>query len=407
MENNTIVLPISPVSSEAKPGKAVRSIILKRQKIVSGLHKEVVEFLIRLEVLGLIIRYYPNPFTWLKVFRGMDPHRKHILGNRRVKKIAKVEGKYYWGAYIPAWPSRVFHDFLKAELNRVYPMKIKTNRLSNIYLAVTSKCPLQCEHCYEWDALNKKEQYTSEELLHVVEKFQAGGVSQIHLTGGEPLVRIKDILEIISNPKQLSEYWILTSGFNLTQENAIKLKEVGVTGVMISLDHFEPEMHNMFRGFQNAYAGTIEGAKNSTAAGLVTVFNLCVTKAFVSEENLMKYMELAKSLGVSFVQFLEPRAVGHYRGQNVDLTQEQEKMVEDFYIRMNYEGLFSDFPAICYHGYHQRRMGCHAAGLRSIYIDTVGEIHACPFCQRSAGNVLTDDINECMETLQEIGCHKF
>ncbi len=337
----------------------------------------------------------------------MDPHRKYILGNRRVKKIAQVGGKYYWGAYIPAWPSCIFHDFLKAELHRVYPLGIKTNRLNNIYLAITNKCPLQCDHCYEWDALNKRENLSAEGLKSIVQKFQLEGVSQIHLSGGEPLVKMKDIIELLHTSEKKSEFWVLTSGFNLTLENANVLKKAGLTGVMISLDHFDPEMHNMFRGFHNAYSGAIDGARNAIAAGLVTVLNLCVTKAFVTKENLMTYMELAKRLGVSFVQFLEPRAVGHYKGKNVDLSREQELIVEDIYITMNYDDTFSDFPAVCYHGYHQRRMGCHAGGNRSLYVDTVGDIHACPFCQSSTGNAITDEIGECMGNLQKKGCHKF
>ena len=130
MENNVIGLTIPRTSPPLKTSAHVSRIAIKRQEIITGFRKEIIEFLIRLEVLGLIIRYYPNPFTWLKVFRAMDPHRKSILGNHRVKKIAKVEGKYYWGAYIPAWPSRIFHEFLKAELHRVYPIRIKTNRLT-------------------------------------------------------------------------------------------------------------------------------------------------------------------------------------------------------------------------------------------------------------------------------------
>nr|MDQ3017898.1 radical SAM protein [Bacteroidota bacterium] len=394
-------------SSPLLTAESKKRVLPKRQEIITGIRKEIIEVLIRLEVLGLIIRHYPNPFTWLKVFQAMDPHRKSILGNRRVKKIAKVEGKYYWGAYIPAWPTDIFHDFLKAELHRVYQISSKTNRLTNIYLAITNKCPLQCDHCYEWDALNKKEKSSLDGLKNIVKKFQAEGVSQIHLSGGEPLVKIKDVIELLQTSKKNSEFWVLTSGFNLSMENALSLRRAGLSGVMISLDHYDAEWHNMFRGFENAYTGAIDGARNSISAGLVTVLNLCVTKAFVSEDNLMKYMELAQNLGVAFVQFLEPRAVGHYKGQNVDLTREQELIVEEFYIKMNYDDLYKDYPAVCYHGYHQRRMGCHAAGKRSVYIDTVGDVHACPFCQAATGNAHTDDIHGCMGTLQKTGCHKF
>ncbi|MEP6792782.1 MAG: radical SAM protein [Saprospiraceae bacterium] len=408
MENETVVSIAPPsqvfrvVSNDLHPEAANSS-----QHIVSGLRKEVIEILIRIEIVGLILKHFRNPFKWYKIFKALDPHRKNILGDRRIEKIAKVDGKYYWGLFIPGWPSVAFHNFLKAEINRNYPMPVKTNRFTNIFVAITNKCPLACEHCYEWDALNKKEKLTLPELKTIVQKFQNKGVSQIHISGGEPLVRMHDVLELLQSSGKETDFWILTSGFNLTIENALKLKNSGLAGVMISLDHFEPEVHNLFRGFKDSFQWVEKAVRNSIAANLVTTLSICVTKSFVSEVNLMKYMELAKKMGVSFVQILEPRAVGHYRGQNVDLNREQEKIVEEFYLKVNYDAQYKTYPVICYHGYHQRRMGCLASGDRSLYIDTVGDIHACPFCQSKTGNALDDDIDHAIEVLQSAGCHKF
>jgi len=380
---------------------------IRSQKIISGFRKEIIEFLIMAEVGLLIMWYFRNPLTWYKIFKSMDPHRRKVLGERRIEKITYVDGKYYWGLFLPGWPSKIFHQFLKAEINRRYPFHAKTNRFSNIFMAVTNKCPLACEHCYEWDALNKRDQMTVTEIKSVIEKFQEKGVTQIHLSGGEPLVRINDVIEVLNAARKDSEFWILTSGFHLTAEKALKLKVAGLTGVMISLDHFDPEAHSSFRGFKDAFYWVEQAVTNAIAAKLVTTLSVCVTKYFVSEINLMKYMELAKKMGVSFVQFLEPRATGHYKNQDVDLTQEHEKILETFYLKMNYEEEFREFPPICYHGFHQRRMGCFAAGERSLYVDTIGDLHACPFCQKKTGSALSDDLECAIGQLQKTGCHKF
>jgi molybdenum cofactor biosynthesis enzyme MoaA len=52
---------------------------------------------------------------------------------------------------------------------------------------------LQCEHCFEWNNLNKSESFTLAELQAVVLKFQQDGIAQFHLSGGEPMVRIKTL----------------------------------------------------------------------------------------------------------------------------------------------------------------------------------------------------------------------
>ncbi len=380
---------------------------VRRQRIVSGWEKNMVELLIRFEIFYLVLQHAIHPNKWRFILKGLDIHRRSLMGQRRIRKLVKVDGKYYWGLYIPGWPSKIFHQFIQAELARLLPLQGQSNRLNNIYLAVTNKCPLACEHCYAWDELNKGEKLTLPDLQSIVRKFQDIGVSQIHLSGGEPMVRRHDVEKIVRLGKESTDFWILTSGFKLTLENALSLKEAGLTGVMISLDHFIPEEHNKFRGYKDAYDWALEAARNSTTVKLVTAFSICVTNSFITADNLLRYMQIAKQMGVSFVQILEPRATGRYRDRDVRLDQEQEHILDTFYLEMNYNDKYLDFPPVSYHGYHQRRMGCLAAGDRSLYIDTAGDIHACPFCSRKSGNAINDDLDSSIHRLQMMGCHKF
>ena len=112
-------------------------------------------------------------------------------------------------------------------------------------------------------------------------------------------------------------------------------------------------------------------------------------------------------MGVSFIQVLEPKAVGHYKGKNVRLEPEHEKILEDFFLKMNNDKQYREFPIICYHGYYQRKVGCFGAGNRSLYVDTDGNIMACPFCRTKTGNALTEDLDLAVENLLAAGCQRF
>jgi MoaA/NifB/PqqE/SkfB family radical SAM enzyme len=221
------------------------------------------------------------------------------------------------------------------------------------------------------------------------------------------MLRVNDIIEILNSAKPGTEFWILTSGYNFTKENAEKLKKAGLTGVVISLDHFSPEMHNIFRGSAKSFDWAQLAVKNALASKLVTALSICVSKSFVSDSNLFEYAELAQKMGVSFIQILEPRSVGHYRGKDVKLKPEHEKILEDFYFRMNYDEKYRKYPIVVYHGFHQRKFGCFAAGNRNLYIDTDGDINACPFCHAKIGNAITGNIDHSIEKLQSAGCHEF
>ncbi len=205
-----------------------------------------------------------------------------------------------------------------------------------------------------------------------------------------------------------TDFWLLTAGLGLSDARARQLRAAGLTGVQISLDHFEPALHDFFRGFEGAFRAAEAAVHAARAAGLVVALNLCATRAFTTDENLMAYAELARRWGVHFIHLLEPRAVGHYAGQEVDLQPEQEARLEDFYRRLNTHPTFRAYPIVTYHGWHQRRVGCFGAADRYLYIDPTGDLHACPFCQSAAGSACTDEgLAAGINRLRAGGCGKF
>jgi len=110
---------------------------------------------------------------------------------------------------------------------------------------------------------------------------------------------------------------------------------------------------------------------------------------------------------VQFVQFLEPKEVGHYNGKSVTLSQKKINLLETFYVKMNFSNDFLEFPIISYHGYYQRRQGCFAGGNRSMYVDTDGNLNACPFCHTNSGNILSDAFEDQLQIMSKQGCSTY
>jgi MoaA/NifB/PqqE/SkfB family radical SAM enzyme len=304
-----------------------------------------------------------------------------------LKKIYKIDGKFYFNQYTPGWPSRAYDELIKSELRRHASPLTVTEKLSFVFLAITRKCPMQCEHCFEWDNLNQKESFTKEELFKVVDLYQREGVLQFHFSGGEPMTRFKDLLPLVEFASKKSDCWVLTSGFNFTTENAWRLKEAGCKGIVVSIDHYVPELHNMFRGNTHAFDMAVNAVSAAQEAGMVTSVSVCATKQFLDGGHLMNYMNFAKQLGVQFVQVLEPRSVGHYEGKNVLLEEKHIVLLEETFKRINHAPAFKNYPTMLYHGYHQRRVGCFS-GSRSVYVDSAGDVHACPFCHTKSYNII-------------------
>ena len=360
-------------------------------KIVTGFRRKLIDVEVAFHILKLAIKNYRSVNKSLKVLKALYLFKQAILGGIETK-LVRINGKFFHSIYAPGYPSKNFDDYIEAEFNRIEPLHKKTNALTFIFFAITTKCPLKCEHCLEWDNLNTKETFALTELQAVVAKFQQDGISQFHLSGGEPMVRIKDVVQLINGAANQSDFYVLTSGYNFTANNAKALKQAGLTGVVISLDHHDGEMHNAFRGFNNSYADVLSAIQHAQEQNLLITLSLCVTKNFISWDNLMKYAELAKNLGVAFIQLLEPKAVGHYEGKDVFLTNDHFKLLEKFYLELNFSLAKKKYPVLLYHGYYQRRIGCLSGGSRTMYIDSKGYVNACPFCHTRNFNII-DAVN--------------
>lgn len=380
-----------------------------RPPLVRGIHKYFIGSLIRMHITVIAFSHYLNPVKVFHVLKKLELLRRQYMGDYKIVKLFKVDGRYYYDMHAPGWPSSAFIRYNEGEMYRIIPFRRKTNYLNSMILAITKKCPLRCLHCYEWDVLNDREKLSLEDLKAIIKKFQSHGkgVAQIQLSGGEPLSRFDDVISLLKSADNSTDFWIVTSGFQLTQEKATQLKEAGLRGLAISLDHFDPGQHNAFRGSEESFQWVIKAVANAHQAKLVVILSLCPTREFISEENMWQYAQLAKKLGAAFILIIEPRAVGHFADKDIKLSNNQLKILEDFYLKMNYNPGYADMPAVSYHGYHQRRVGCFGSGNRYLYIDTDGEMHICPFCRQKVVHVFSLPIQESMELLQKKRCFEY
>jgi MoaA/NifB/PqqE/SkfB family radical SAM enzyme len=353
---------------------------------ITGFENLIVWWAIKMRIFWFACIILRNPVKIVKTFRKLLALRNDVWGGD-LKKLYKVDGRYYFNLYTPGWPSAAYDHIIRSELKRHASPVPTSEKLRFIFLAITRKCPLRCEHCFEWDNLNQKESFTRQDLLQVMELYQKEGVQQFHFSGGEPMTRLKDMLELLRRSRGKSECWVVSSGFNLGNENAGLLKAAGCFGVVISIDHYLPALHNGFRGNSNAFTNAVTAVHAAREAGLVVAVSACVTKSFIEGGHLLPYTQFAHNLGVQFVQLLEPRNIGHYQGQQVLLEEKHLQVLEDFFKEINHHKKYDAYPTVMYHGYHQRRVGCFS-GSRSIYIDSAGDVHACPFCHTKSFNII-------------------
>jgi MoaA/NifB/PqqE/SkfB family radical SAM enzyme len=376
-------------------------------KIITGFSAVLVRMKLLYDIVILATSHLKNPVTSLKVLAIISSKRKTIQGHKRVRKYIKSGDRYFFSDDIPGWPSAAFNGYFTGEIIRASGLNGMRVPLSTVFFAITSKCPMRCKHCYEWNNISQNEYLSIENLKEIINKIKDFGAYHIQLSGGEPLERMDDLIVLTDYSCEGVDLWLNTSGFGLTLERALSLKKAGLTGAEISLDHWDEHEHNSFRGNEKSFFWVREAVKNCSEAGILTSLSLCATNTFISDNNLMKYVEMAMKWGVSFIRILEPKEAGRYEGKEIGLSLDKIKLLEEFFIDSGSPGKEPEYPLISYPGYYQRRIGCLGAGNRYLYIDSKGDIHACPFCQQSAGNAISDRIEDAVSVLRTIGCHDY
>lgn len=376
--------------------------------MISGARKYVVLRSTWFRIAMLSFAHIGFSMKALRAFFLLDAQRKKYTGDEPSTKSFKANGRYFLFNHMPGFPSKAFDRFIREELNLIEQFDPNKRSLRSVVLSITKRCPLSCEHCYELDLLNKKEKLTLSDLKKIVADLQDQGVTQIYLSGGEPMARFNDLVELLKSAKEGTDFWLVTSGIHLSLERAKLLKQTGrLTGVCVSIDHYSAKDHDLFRGKANSFEEAIAAVRNCRRIDLAAGMAICTTRSFIQWDNLMQYAELARSLGAQFIQLQEPYAVGGYMGKNVALSQQHLQLLDLFYKKLNTDRKYSDMPIVVYHGHHQRKVGCFGAGDRYMYIDSDGDIHSCPYCRMKVGNILQLPFEQCIDETKKSGCHSF
>lgn len=351
-----------------------------------------------------------NPVHAFKGIVRLRKLRRDAHGNKVISKFVKANKRYYWVTDFPGFPTANLKYILQGEFERQQNSSPEKHLLipqQTLIWGITNRCALRCSHCYDWDNIDTHEHLNSEQLHQILQKIEEHGIRHVQLSGGEPLARFDDLISILNKAADKIDFWLLTSGFGLTAEKAKALKEAGLRGVNISLDHWDEEQHNLFRNNAKSYSEACNAVKHCREAGILVSLSLCATREFISEENLQRYARQARNMGANFIRILEPRAVGHFSNQNVQLRSLHIQLISSFMKRMNSDPEYKEFPIVVFFGFHQRKLGCMGAGNRYMYIDANGEIHACPFCRGSVGNVFSIPLNTAIAKLRDNGCQAF
>ncbi len=164
------------------------------------------------------------------------------------------------------------------------------------HVDLTYRCNERCEHCY-LDHDDKGEMSTAE-IRELLEEMAEAGVLFLTLSGGEPLLR-RDCFEIIGHARSLLFHVKLkTNGVLIREQEAARLRALGLEQIQISVYSHRPEIHDAITKLPGSLQRTLAAIRFLQSQGLkVTVANVLMRGNLRDSEAVQK---LATGMGARY-----------------------------------------------------------------------------------------------------------
>lgn len=182
----------------------------------------------------------------------------------------------------------------------------------SLRISVTDRCQLCCTYCMPACGVPKRSHsdvLTFEEIAAFVRVVKRRfGLSKVHLTGGEPLLRRDvDVLVAMLAEEQVGDLAMTTNAQLLTQQ-ARRLKDAGLQRVNVSIDSLDPSRFaQITRG--GDLQRTLDGLDAAIAEQLNPVkINVTVLRG-VNDEQVVEIARFGIDRGCE-VRFLELMPIG-------------------------------------------------------------------------------------------------
>jgi MoaA/NifB/PqqE/SkfB family radical SAM enzyme len=305
----------------------------------------------------------------------------------RYRHIVRFGDQVLLDSTFPPFPSRAFDKRMRNYVNNLDLTELPTGIVS---ISTTNACPYACAFC-STNARRETDTDLDEELLkQTISKVEALGVPSIILHGGEPLYRYDRFLRLVKHVSNEICLWMFTTGYGATREKAQELKDNGLFGVWVSLDHFKPEVHNRMRGNPQAFENACKAVEYFKAAGVYTCLSLVPPPDLLEPENFKKYYDLARDLGAAEIRVMEVKPSGREACQGVIA---HSPILENLQKELFRDPAYRHYPPLSGLSTWLEKdpaLGCQCR-FEYLFITSTGEVQPCEAAEISFGNIQEED----------------
>ena len=249
-----------------------------------------------------------------------------------------------------------------------------------ILMDPTSACNLKCTGCWaaEYGHLLN---LSFEDMDRVITQGKELGIYLYMLTGGEPLVRKKDVIRLCEKHNDCV-FHAFTNGTLVDDEFCQEMQRVGNLSLSISLEGYE-DVNDGRRG-KGVYQKVMHAMDLLKTYGLIFGTSICYTRANIDTVTSDKFLDMIIEKGCRYAWYFHYMPVGNDAAVELLPTPEQR---EEIFHRIRKFRQTKAIFSMDFQNDAQFVGGCIAGGRRYLHINAKGDVEPCVFIHYSNANI--------------------
>lgn len=268
-----------------------------------------------------------------------------------------------------------------------------------ILLDPTSACNLHCTGCWAAEYGNKLN-LSYDEIDNIICQGKELGIYMYIYTGGEPLVRKKDLIRLCEKHSDCV-FLCFTNATLIDEAFADEMLRVGNFVPAISLEGFE-EATDGRRG-DGVYQKVINALELLRNKKLIYGISSCYTSANYESITSEEYFDQLIQMGAYFIWYFHYMPVGNDAVPQLMPTPEQRRGTYERIRRYRAE---KPLFAMDFQNDAEYVGGCIAGGRRYLHINANGDIDPCVFVHYSDSNIRKKTLLEALRSPMMMAYHQ-
>ena len=289
---------------------------------------------------------------------------------------------FFLNANIIGWPKQ-----------EEYRKKYNCNIPWAILLDPTSACNLHCTGCWAAEYGNKLN-LTFDEIDSIITQGKEMGVYMYIYTGGEPLVRKKDLIALCEKHSDC-QFLSFTNATLIDEAFADEMLRVKNFIPAISIEGFEAATDG--RRGNGTYQKVIRAMAILKEKHLPFGLSCCYTSQNLDSISSYEFIDQMVEWGARFVWYFHYMPVGINASTDLLLTPEQRTYMKDRVREIRGVTGGKELYCIDFQNDGEFAGGCVAGGRIYCHINAAGDVEPCVFIHYSSANIREKSFLECLQ----------